>query len=45
YTTTDQMPMGQREPAAPPPEPEAKPPVEKAAKPGKAGAQGKTLDD
>ncbi|MBX8486614.1 DUF4174 domain-containing protein [Pseudomonas cichorii] len=45
FATIDQMPMREREAAAPPPEPEAKAPVEKAAKPGKAGAQGKALDD
>ncbi|MCF5466586.1 DUF4174 domain-containing protein [Pseudomonas syringae] len=46
FATIDQMPMREKEAAAPAPEPAAKPaPAEKPGKPVKGAAPGKTLDD
>ncbi|KPB77296.1 DUF4174 domain-containing protein [Pseudomonas cannabina] len=46
FATIDQMPMREKEAAAPAPVPEAKPvPAEKPGKPVKGAAPGKTLDD
>ncbi|MFA0997680.1 MULTISPECIES: DUF4174 domain-containing protein [Pseudomonas syringae group] len=46
FATIDQMPMREKEAAAPAPEPEAKPAAaEKQGKPAKGTAPGKTLDD